>query len=159
MSSDCDGLLREVSNIGWFQEAGRSLEGLSAQRIESWAHWPGPGFAGVEQLALDLQSVKEEIEREVPGALSTWDECINLAVEAVGKFVPGYAANQDSWHAPTAAVWHAAWVLSLQSVLVASARPVPEAVKDQMAWFARGRWPSAYTAETVSAANRAYLVL
>lgn len=159
MANNCGALLREVAEVGWFQQVGRPLEAFTSQRIDSWEQWPGPGFAGVEQLSLDLQGVKDAIDRDAPRSTSTWEECLGLAVKAIAKSVPGYSASEDTWHAPTAAVWHAAWVISLRFGLVACGRSIPPIVEDQMTWFARGRWPSAYTSETVSAANKAYLVL
>jgi hypothetical protein len=80
-------------------------------------------------------------------------------VETIAEFVPGYSASKDTWHAPTAAVWHAAWVINLHCLFVEIGRPVPSVVKDQMAWFAQGRWPSAYTPSTTSAAIKEYVVL
>ena len=142
--------------IRW--SAGRPFAGFTAQRIDSWDQWPRPGFTGVEQLSLDLQVVKDVLAREADST-SRSDEFVGVAVEAIAGFVPGFSKSEDTWHAPTAAVWHAAWVISLHVVLVQTGRPVPAIVKDQLAWFERGRWPSAYTAETVSAATKEYVVL
>jgi hypothetical protein len=111
--------------------------------MASWEAWPGPADAGVEQLSLDLQAIKDGLERVAPDASAEWDACVSAAVEAIAKHVPNYSAAEDTWHAPTAAVWHAAWVAVLNSTFVQRGLDVPAVVSEQMAWFTRERWPAA----------------
>jgi len=150
---ECEAALEDASNIDWFSRVGLFLPDFSGERIASWEQWPGPDSPTVEQLAVDLQSIKDDLERQDPDLMKDWDHCLAKVVAKISASVPDWSADEDAWHSPTSAVWHGAWVSVLQSALVRSRRPVPTMLADQIAWFARGHWPAAYSPTPVSVAS------
>jgi hypothetical protein len=152
----CEEVLNDASGIPWFANVGASaVQGKQAVR---WPEWPGPEAAGVERLSLDLQALKNELQRETPELFEKWDECVSRLVASISARVPEFRSDEDAWHAPTAAVWHAAWVSALRSVFTALGRPIPAMVADQWEWFAKGRWPAAYSPITSDAPVKEYKV-
>ncbi len=71
-----------------------------------------------------------------------WDEVLQEVLQTASESVP-YDANQDTWHAPTAAVWFAAWTAALVVSHLFLSRPLPVDLLTQWRWFVEGRWPCA----------------
>lgn len=152
-------LLTEISSIPWFENVGKPFQDDAGRPVRGFKDWGGPERDEAEQPGLDLQAIHDEIAQRSPAVLATWKACLDAAIAHIGPRTPGFDAAQDAWHAPTAAVWHAAWVVSLYVLLKEAGLPIPAPVLDQLEWFRRGRWPSAYSKNRSEGQRRDYLIL
>jgi hypothetical protein len=82
-----------------------------------------------------------------------WDEVLQEVLRTASESVP-YDSNQDTWHAPTTAVWFAAWTAALVVAHLFLSRPLPVDLLTQWRWYVEGRWPCAYAARTEEETDR-----
>jgi hypothetical protein len=144
-SSTIDGFLAQLRGIPWFANLGRpSPEDSAVGRIDRWEDWPGPEEPSVAALHERQQEMYDSIMREpeIPrdDLRALWDRIHAVVFESATPRVP-YDPDQDSWHGPSAAVWHAAWTAGLVGLYLRSGRPIPPDLQEQWSWFVRGHWP------------------
>ncbi|MFN3652284.1 MAG: hypothetical protein ACK47B_22120 [Armatimonadota bacterium] len=58
-----------------------------------------------------------------------------------------YDPEQDCFHAPTQAVWHAAWTAGLVALCCFLGQPVPPELASQWHWFSEGHWPCGWVGD------------
>jgi hypothetical protein len=143
------GFLAQLESVPWFRNLGDPTPGNSGvKRIYKWEDWPGPGDPSVHELCERQQALYDDILREAAACqeqlLVLWDRIHSIVFRLAAPAVP-YDPNQDSWHAPTAAVWQAAWTAGLIGLCLQSVRPIPPWLQEQWEWFVRGHWPSGYS--------------
>jgi hypothetical protein len=137
--------LKKLETIAWFSQIGQTLvanQGIA--RILDWSGWPGPEEFSIEAVALEQQAIFDEImnqagdEKEPLKIL--WD-CIHSIVLRVASSQVPYDPEEDAWHAPSSAVWMAAWTAGNVGLLLALGKPLPDELKEQWNWYERGHWP------------------
>ena len=147
MTDSLNSFIASVPQVPWFRNVSQPLEGQSVRRLDSWKDWTGPQDPKVEAVHLEQQAVREDLERALgtrrEELLAVWERVEELVITAAGPVV-GYDSSEDTWHAPSAAVWHAAWTACLVAWHVALGRALPRSIAEQWEWFKRGRWPAAF---------------
>lgn len=140
--------LRSLDQVPWFSHLGEpNARDHQVARIRDWEEWPGPESSQVRALGPRGQSLRDELI-EVAGVrkaeVEAWWERIRQAVfqQACGA-VP-YDPEEDTWHGPTAAVCHAAWVAGLVGCGLLLGREIPSEATEQWSWFVEGHWPCGY---------------
>jgi len=139
-----DRFLSELRSIPWFSRVGQPADDRRVDRIRSWDEWPGAESPLVEAVHLDQQKFHDELRAEYPSDLAGFNELVQEIVDHVSPSVREYDPDEDSWHAPSTAVWHAAWTAALVAHYVKVDRAVPSTIGEQWTWFLRGHWPAAY---------------
>jgi|SRR6516162_4126631 hypothetical protein len=141
--------LQEVASIPWFRNIGKPLPPDSrAKPIFQWKDWPGPEDPAIIELSQRHQSLHDsilaqfKIERE--DLLAIWDR-VNEAVFFYASPALPYSEEEDAWHGPTAALWHAAWTAGLIAWCVHLCQPIPADLQEQWEWYVLGRWPAGYS--------------
>lgn len=137
---------RSLGAIRWFCRVGL-MDDDSADRLASWEDWAGPEAHSVQQL---FDPLSELIDPTMNLADSTalqaiFDRVRSYVMDVASACVP-YDPNEDAWHAPTTAVWHAGSLAGLMAMYVALGREAPPNVPVQWSWFCRGHWPAALAA-------------
>ena len=153
--------LAKVESLPWFRNLGQPNPSDSrVKRIYRWEDWPGPEEPSVSELAFRQQALYDDLMRaagEDREQLSAfWDRIHTVVFRVAAPAVP-YDPQQDTWHAPTAAVWQAAWTAGLMGLCLQVRRPIPPDLLEQWEWFVRGHWPAGYA--SVSADGRLGLLL
>jgi hypothetical protein len=140
-----------LKSIPWFCNIGRSAaEDSECCRIHRWEEWPGPADPAVSDVHMRQQALFEDTmnaagnHREELQAL--WHRIHAVVIAAAAATVP-FDPQQDAWHAPTTAVWHAAWTAGLVALCRQCGRPIPADLQEQWTWFSRGHWPCGYVGE------------
>jgi hypothetical protein len=144
-----DAFLAELASIPWFENVGKPVpSGSGVKCISTWEEWPGPEDPPTGQLFDRQQLLHDSImslagnRREALAAL--WDRIANAVRNLAAPHVP-YDPEQDSWHGPTMAVWHAGWTAGLIALCRETGRPVPPELQELWQWFVRGHWPCGFT--------------
>ena len=139
--------LARLDTVPWFSTIGTPIpESPGVPRISGWDEWPGPEDDNVSALALRQQApLRRDHGRWLPNHLlkRTWDQIHEAVFRRVLLAVP-YDPAQDAWHAPSSAVWQAAWTAGLVGLCLAAGRSIPEDLQTQWQWFLRGHWPCGY---------------
>jgi hypothetical protein len=140
--------LADLESVPWFSNIGKEIPPeFTIKRLSSWEVWPGPEDIGISELSLMQQSLFDEImaTSDNKGHLvDLWDKIHEIVVRVAKTKVP-YDPDKDAWHAPTLAVWQAAWTAGLIGLCLATNRPIPMDLQEQWDWFLRGHWPSGYS--------------
>lgn len=140
--------LASLETVPWFSRIGEPIPDLpNLPRIHEWDEWPGPEDEGVAAIGLREQAFYDELIGEDSSLKGTWDQVHGAVFRRATSAVP-YDAAKDAWHAPSAAVWQAAWTAGLVGLCLALGRSVPEGIQRRWQWFLRGHWPCGY--ESVS---------
>ena len=141
-------LLAQIESAPWFRNIGKPTpDDSQVERIYRWEDWPGPEEPSIVELAYREQALYDDIMRDAGGhreRLSALWDSIHKVVFRVATVAVPYDPQQDTWHAPTMAVWQAAWTAGLIGLCIESERPIPPELKEQWEWFVRGHWPSGY---------------
>jgi hypothetical protein len=135
----------ELEQVPWFSRLGQAIDDESVERIRSWDDWPGPEDPRVERLHLDQQLFYDALRAIHPAELAGFDALVSQIVAHASQFV-AYEEESDAWHAPSTAVWHAAWTAALAAHYHKVGREMPATIRDQWKWFRLGHWPAAYRA-------------
>lgn len=149
-SPDVVEFLKLLELMPWFRNIGGSISPDAAvERISTWEDWPGPEEPSVIELGYREQSFYDEFMQaageDVRQRLSElWDRIHAVVFRVAAPAVP-FDPKQDTWHAPTSAVWHAAWTAGLIGLCLQTGRPVPAELEEQFSWFAQGHWPCGYS--------------
>lgn len=138
----------ELDSIPWFSNIGKPMPpDAGIERIYRWEEWLGPEMPGNTRLHDQQQalydSLMEEAGDEKEALVALWSRVHAAVLRAAAPKVP-YDPNQDCYHAPTLAVWQAAWTAGLVGLCLALGRPVPPELQEEWEWFVRGHWPSGY---------------
>ena len=144
-----------LPNIRWFSHIGEDTK--YPYSICGWEDWPGPE----DPTVMPLGSWQQELYNGLLASAGDkdtefkelWDEVLQEVLQTAAESVP-YDASQDTWHAPTAAVWFAAWTAALVVSHLFLNRPLPVDLLTQWRWYVEGRWPCAYAARTEEAAKQ-----
>jgi hypothetical protein len=141
--------LTELKSIPWFRHIGKPLPADAAvKQLRQWEDWPGPEEPAIFQLSQRQQALYDDImttSEERRAELSRlWDRVHQIVFRLASPVVP-YDPERDAWHAPTAAVWQAAWTAGLIALTILLRRPIPTELQEQGNWFRLGHWPSGYT--------------
>jgi hypothetical protein len=140
--------LRSLALVPWFSRLGEpSPRDHQVARIRDWHEWRGPRSPQVQALGPRSQVWYDElIEAAGPRKQEVealWER-IRLAVfEHACGAVP-FDPEEDTWHGPTAAVWHAAWVAGVVGCSILLGREIPSEAMDQWGWLVEGHWPCGY---------------
>lgn len=140
--------LRELETIPWFSRIGQPQEPEpGVERLRGWEDWPGPLAPAVDELFRRQQALHDQLLAESgaarPQLLDSWSQVHRTVLEAAASRVP-YDPDQDCFHAPTAAVWTAAWTAGLVGWCGYLRRPVPADLAEQWRWLQWGCWPAGY---------------
>lgn len=143
--------LAQLQDIPWFANLGKTVRPSDRiAQIVSWDEWPGPEDLATNVLHCRQQALYEErilssgVAAESASRL--WVAIQAAVLRLTSQRVP-YDANKDTWHAPNAAVWHAAWTASLVGVCLFTRHPVPPDLSEQWKWFVEGHWPCSWAGE------------
>lgn len=132
--------------VPWFEQLGEEV-GEGVARIHSWDEWPGPEQEAVAALMQRGQRLYDALVESIEpgGRIALRDDVRRIVFRHATSKVP-YDESRDSWHAPTAAVWHAAFTAELVAMCVHASHDVPPQIAVQWTWFQRGHWPCGYSA-------------
>jgi hypothetical protein len=141
MPAFVDGLDR----VKWFAHLFEPLEEPGASAFPDWAAWPGPVDPRVSEIHFRQQELYDALlaTSERPEELKAlFDVVVARVIQLARSSVP-FDEKEDAWHAPTTAVWHAAWTAGLIALYETRQLPADPEVAAQWRWFERGRWPAA----------------
>jgi hypothetical protein len=152
---DLKRLVHRVRAIHLFSALGAEIKGSSIPRIRSWSDWAGPQDPLVEKIGLIAQSLHDAV---IPASEDeNWSRALRVVVQIGAEFVP-YVESEDSWHAPSSAVWSAAWTYALEEVYRSFNISVPLEVVAQQYWYERGHWPCALVSDSSMCSEQGYVV-
>lgn len=140
--------LEDLKAVPWFRNIGRSTAVDSRlRRIHRWEDWPGPEDPSVSELSTREQALHDEIlgiaGEDRSELVRLWGRIHAVVFRSAASVVP-YDPQQDAWHAPSTAVWQAAWTAGLVGLFQQSRHPIPMDLREQWNWFVRGHWPCGY---------------
>jgi hypothetical protein len=143
-----NGFAQKLKTIPWFSKIGEPTERDSElKRIYRWEDWPGPEDPAVAELSLRQQQLYNEMMEDREGSIDelqdVWNGVLNYVISIASPTVP-FDSKRDTWHPPTAAVWHAAWTAGLIALFQVSGCPIPDDLNVQWSWFKAGHWPCAW---------------
>jgi hypothetical protein len=139
--ASCDAFQMFVGQVGWFTRLGQVEDGVAS--IPDWESWPGPEDRRVESIHTAQGEMHSRVVRDGDQQLKVlWDHVVERVVESAKASVP-FHAESDAWHAPTSAVYHAAWTAALIAVHLRGGIRVPQDLIEQWKWFRAGHWPCA----------------
>jgi hypothetical protein len=143
--------LKSLERLSWFSQLGRwDAQEPADNRLRDWGEWPGPLHPAVDELHRRQQALYhgllEGAGEERAKLLALWDRIQAVVMRAAGAGVP-FDPQQDCYHAPTMAVWQAAWTAGLVGWCMTLGREMPDDLAQQWRWFAEGHWPSGYAWE------------
>ncbi len=135
--------LNTLEDIPWFANIGKPLpEGSTSKRIHSWDEWPGPEEPSVAEVGDATSDIFEELTQgEDSDQLSKLHRRIRNSVVRIAKHRVPFDEDEDTWHAPNAAVCEAGWVAGLIGLFLWLNRPVPPGLVEEWKWFVAGHWP------------------
>jgi hypothetical protein len=145
MNEQTTAFLEDVDRIQWFARVRRPLEGSATRVLADWTEWPGPSDPLVEAIHVRQQEIHDALlaEFEHPEeAEQEFQRVVNRVIQIAGGAVP-FDEKADAWHAPTSAVWHAAWTAGLVALYQLAGRSPERDIAEQWQWFLGGRWPAA----------------
>jgi hypothetical protein len=140
--------LFQLERVPWFERLGRPVDsGAGVDSIADWEDWQGPGAPGTLGIALRQQALHDELfasagERGAE-AKQLWDRIHAIVFRDATPRVP-YKPDEDCYHAPSQAVWDAAWTAGLVGICLLLNRPIPAELAEQWKWYLAGRWPCAW---------------
>jgi len=147
-SETLETFIRSLAAIPWFAAVGRPTDDGRLPRILSWdAPW-NPEDPSTATIHLRQQELFDDIVATSPNAGETEAlfERVRRDVETSACRTVPYDPSQDCYHAPNAAVWHAAWTAGLVALCREAGRPLPAELGAQWALFRLGHWPAAFAA-------------
>jgi hypothetical protein len=137
---DLEQLRNRFLSIPLFTNIGRPIADICVQRIFDWGAWPGPDDDRMVAIHLQQQACLDAVI--LPDDEPLWDKALAMCVAIAAPLVP-YDEASDLAHAPTLAVWHAAWTFSLEALYTSTGHELPAELAAQCYWFERGHWPCA----------------
>ena len=128
--------------IPWFLRVGAPID-VNVGRLSRWDEWPGPEDPGVAVLHVHQQSLFDDLLAAGPAEdLEALFNRINKGVMSIASTRVPFDENQDAWHAPTTAVWHAGWTAAILALSTVTKHDLPDLVRWQWRWFLEGHWPA-----------------
>lgn len=153
-----DPFFRSLEALPLLRNIGQPIPDSSVPRLPSWDAWPGPFDPLVEVIHTRQADLRDRLLAASPKAAElapAFDELVNAVVALVRDRVP-FDPNEDSWHAPTTAVWYVAWTAALVWLSDSVGEQIGPELAAQWHWFGRGHWPAAIVSTHSSA--QAYVV-
>jgi len=146
--------ITQLEAVSWFAALGKPIQSnVDAEQISNWDDWPGPADRSVCELHSRQQVLFDEIMSASgpygDSRSELWAAIQGQVVRLASNRVP-YDAKKDTWYAPNAAVWHAAWTAGLIGLCLLTRHVVPPELQKQWNWFAEGHWPCAWVGESTS---------
>ena len=143
--------LAELERIPWFENIGKDVSPTAhVEQIHEWQEWPGPEDSSLDEAGVWQQSLHDEIyssARDKSTQLAElWNRIHTIVFRDAAPKVP-YDPDQDAWHAPSVAVWDAAWAAGLIGLCIYLNRTIPTELQQQWAWFVQGHWPCGWRGE------------
>jgi hypothetical protein len=147
--------IEQLEAVPWFANLGKpSPRDEEVFRIYHWDTWPGPEDPGSELHAAFLQHWHDDLFQPGKGLSDlrqAWEAIEGAALRLAKASVP-YKEEEDTWHGPTAAAWHAAYTAALVGcTLRRDGRLKPSAdarmqwtLSNEWSWFLAGHWPCQY---------------
>lgn len=140
--------LATLESVPWFRNIGRPMESAANIKcMQGWEDWPGPEDPYVREISQRQQTLYDDLFKsaadERDQLVALWNRIQAIVFRVAAPTVP-YDQERDSWHAPTAAIWQAAWTAGLVGLCLRSARPIPSDLEEQWMWFVQGHWPAGY---------------
>jgi len=148
-SPDVATFLAQLEKIAWFGQIGQRLPASDkSHQIFRWEDWPGPEDPSVSSMAYREQALYDELmevvsPKDKEKASDYWNAVQNTVLRAAGAAVP-YNADEDTWYAPNAAVWGAAWTAGLVGLCLLLQHHIPQDQQAQWMYFLQGHWPCAW---------------
>lgn len=145
--------LRLLASLPLLRNVGQPIPDTSVQRLASWEAWPGPSDPLVEAIHTRQAELHDRLLSGSPSAAeldAAFDELVNAVVALVRDRVP-FDQDEDSWHAPTTAVWHVAWTAALVWLSETVGEHIGPELAAQWRWFSAGHWPAAIAGNHPSA--------
>ena len=143
MATPYETFLAELKTIPWFANLGKPLPDQGIQRINEWKEWGGPETEPNEVFFQGLQLLRNNCEGrhrfQKKDLKKVWDDVYGQVVKAAAEPVP-YDETEDAWHAPTAAVWDAAFTAACMALFLYVNDPLPVFLEEHWAWFKKGHW-------------------
>ena len=158
-----EAFLQALARIPWFRHLGEpDSRDQEVVRIRAWHEWPGPQSPECQDLGPLTQDWHDAMMADAGSrraeAQAFWDRALAATIDHARGAVP-FDPDQDSWHGPTTAVWHAAWVAATVGCCLLLGREVPPAAHDQWGWLAAGHWPCGFVPSPVPGEPARLLVL
>jgi hypothetical protein len=102
------------------------------------------------EMALRQQDLYDELfataGQRSPEAKQLWERIHAVVFRDAAPSIP-YDPKEDCWHAPTQAVWDAAWTAGLVGLCLLLGRPLPPELSEQWKWYLAGHWPCAWVGD------------
>lgn len=139
---------KALEKITWFLSIGKPESGMV--RINTWEDWPGPEDPCVVSIHIAQQECYDSFFSATDRAgdfEEIWNSILSVVMNLAKRSVP-YSEDEDSWHGPTTAVWHAGWTAALVALHLEAQREIPDELLKQWKWFCAGRWPCAKNKNT-----------
>jgi hypothetical protein len=140
-----EAFLAQLENVSWFSNLGAPTPpDARVVRMLTWDDWPGPEEPAVLELFAREHELYERIidERDADDGLMGLSKRVRKTVmRSASNNVP-FDPDEDPWHAPSAAVWQAAYITELIALCLQTGRDVPPGLHEQWNWFVRGHWPA-----------------
>lgn len=144
-----EAFLNELETIPWFAKLGDPLPaGSDHKQIQGWDDWPGPEEESVEEIGYWQQLLREDLmdHPESTSLSGLWDRIEEVVLRVAVRNVP-YDPEEDAWHGPNAAVWHAAFTAGLMGLCVFLRQEPPSELDQLWRWFVAGHWPCDWDGE------------
>ena len=140
--------LIQLESVPWFRSLGEPTSSDSdIERLQRWEDWPGPEEPSVLELSTEHQALFDDLMatagKHQEDLSSLWQR-IHAIVFRVARSAVPYDPSKDAWHAPSSAVWQAAWTAGLIGLCLHTGHAIPQRLDEQWKWFIRGHWPAGY---------------
>jgi len=151
----------ELDQVPWFAHLFEPTDESGINTLPDWDAWPGPTDPRVEEIHFRQQEAHDALlaASERPEELKAhFDQVHARVIELTRSKVP-FDEKADSWHAPTMAVWHAAWTAGLMALYEYCRRAPDPEIEAQWRWFVQGRWPACAVTIDTTGALRDFIVM
>ncbi len=142
--------LSELEDVPWFERIGMPLQHDNvSDQIHSWSEWLGPEQPSVIALHEQQQKLYDELTDKGKSVemVAIWEQIQSAVFRVAMPKIP-YDSKQDTWYAPNAALWHAAWTAGLVGLCAFAKRAVPDDIDAQWRAFVSGHWPCDWNEES-----------
>jgi hypothetical protein len=154
--------LSEIRDVRWFASVGEPLSpDLGLTQLASWNDWPGPECPEVIELFLRDADLKAALLASDSSRIEELQHAFDVAHDTVLSAAANhvdFGPDKDAWHAPSTAVWQAAWVAGLVAMHLVLGRELPRDLAREWELFRAGHWPAGYADPVSEGKHRRILV-